>query len=41
VQWIERDAEGRETVYRDEPNTSWVATLFNWVVAALVDEELL
>jgi putative cardiolipin synthase len=41
VEWVERDAEGHETVLYDEPHTSWAATLFHSIVGAFVDEEFL
>ena len=41
VQWVERNAEGHEKVYHDEPHTNWIAALFNRILAFFVDEELL
>jgi putative cardiolipin synthase len=41
VEWVERDAQGHETVYYDEPKTSWTATIFHRFVETFVDEEQL
>jgi len=41
VEWVETDAEGRETVHLDEPDDSWVLRLKNWFLAPFVMEEML
>jgi len=41
VEWVETDANGRETVHLDEPDGSWTLRLKNWFLAPFVMEELL
>jgi len=41
VEWVETDADGRETVHPDEPDDSWTLRLKNWFLAPFVMEELL
>lgn len=41
VEWIETDADGRETVHVDEPDDNWSLRLKNWFLAPFVMEELL
>jgi len=41
VEWVETDAQGRETVHLDEPDDTWGLRLKNWFLAPFVMEELL
>jgi putative cardiolipin synthase len=41
VEWVETDADGRETVHLDEPDDSWALRLKNWFLAPFVMEEML
>jgi len=41
VEWVESDAEGRETVHLDEPDGTWTLRLKNWLLAPFVVEEML
>jgi putative cardiolipin synthase len=41
VEWVESDAEGRETVHLDEPDDTWSLRLKNWLLAPFVLEEFL
>ncbi len=41
VEWVEQDAQGRQTVHRDEPETSWLFEIKNWLLSNVVAEELL
>lgn len=41
VEWVETDAEGRETVHLDEPDDTWTLRLKNWFLAPFVMEEML
>ena len=41
VEWVESDANGRETVHVDEPDDSWALRLKNWLLSPFVQEEFL
>jgi putative cardiolipin synthase len=42
VEWVERDASGRIlAVHTDEPETSWLVQVKNWLLSPFVREELL
>jgi putative cardiolipin synthase len=41
VEWVEHDADGRETVHLDEPDDTWTLRLKNWLLAPFVLEEFL
>ena len=41
TEWVEQDAEGRQTVHTDEPHTNWFLEIKNWLVSPFVREELL
>ncbi len=41
VEWVESDADGRETVHVEEPDDSWTLRLKNWLVSPFVLEEFL
>ena len=41
VEWIEQDGKGGQTVYRDEPETSWFHQIKGWLQSLFVREEFL
>ena len=42
VEWVEQDGNGRASaVHKDEPETSWIIEIKNWLLSPLVREELL
>ena len=41
VEWVESDADGRETVHLEEPDDTWTLRLKNWLLAPFVMEEML
>ncbi|MGJ7543807.1 phospholipase D family protein [Variovorax sp. LT1R16] len=41
MEWVERDAQGSETVHRTEPGTSWARAIRDWAISLFLDEELL
>ena len=41
VEWVESDADGRETVHLEEPDDTWTLRLKNWLLTPFVLEEML
>jgi len=42
VEWVEQDGDGKATAaHEDEPETSWLIKLKNWMFSPFVREELL
>jgi putative cardiolipin synthase len=41
VEWVEQTADGRQITHHDEPGTSWIMEIKNWLVSPFVREELL
>ncbi|MDM0015672.1 phospholipase D family protein [Variovorax sp. J22P168] len=41
IEWVRQDADGRQTVYDDEPDAGWFLAFRNWLLSPLVREELL
>lgn len=41
IEWIETDAQGQQTVHRDEPDDDWLLRLRMWLYSRFITEDLL